>query len=511
MNTLHIRQTMPRLAAKPRRVVTTTRRAVVPVKRKPRLATRVQYVAPPASTRVSKTRSQAGGAFRSGGSTLGGMLGTALGGPAGGALGGMLGRGAGAMFSKLLGHGDYGVTNAASLSKNSIVLSNSANIPQFGTGKVACNFRHREFLGDVISSGTVGAFQIETYPINPGLSKTFPWLSGVVGSKFQQYRINGCAFEFRSMSADALNSTNTALGSVIMSTDYDSADTDFASKQEMENTENGVSCKPSTDMLHGIECERSQTPVSELYVRAFDVPSGKDIRFYDLGKFSIATVGCQGTNVNLGELWCTYDIDCFKAIEQVPGYLIPFSQYSLTAQSATAPLGTSRTQLITTAGTAPNCISLTIGENKIEWDNVPQYGTVYRVHLDVLADEKGLTTPAVTSGNGMYINIDTFLKTASATATKNLIVSFDVQYQGGGSEAKLPYVNIADYTWAVTVVDAQLYVYQMPGLFPGRYTSQSNGLDEDDDPGDTDQAPGYISVQEEEKRPRTALQVRRRA
>jgi len=300
----------------------------------------------PATTRAPKKRSEAGNAFRSGGSVLGGMLGTALGGPAGGAVGGMIGRGAGAMISKLFGHGDYAVSNIDQLKKNNLVLSNSAQIPMFGSGKVACKFVHREFLGDVYSSSTAGAFKIDSYPINPGLNTTFPWLSGVVGAKFQQYRINGMTFEFRSMSSDALNSTNTALGSVIMSTDYDSADVQFASKQEMENTEYGVSCKPSCNMLHGIECARFQTPVSELYIRAFDVPSGKDIRLYDLGRFSIASTGCQGTNVNLGELWVTYDVDAFKAIEQAPYYLTPVSQFTFNDVDATHPFGTSQTAVI---------------------------------------------------------------------------------------------------------------------------------------------------------------------
>lgn len=284
------------------------------------------------------------------GSAIGMALGAALGGPAGAGVGGMIGNAGGSFISKMLGHGDYAVTNAPQLKENNLVLANAAQMPQFGTGKVACKFVHREFLGDVYSSSTPGAFKITDFPINPGLDQTFPWLSGVVGAKFQQYRINGMSFEYRSMSADALNSTNTALGSVIMSTDYDSADTTFASKQEMENTEYGVSCKPSVNMMHGIECSRFQTPVSELYIRAFDVPAGKDIRLYDMGRFSVATVGCQAPNVNLGELWVSYDIDCFKAIEQVPQYLTPLSQYILNDVDATHALGLTQTERLDQIG-----------------------------------------------------------------------------------------------------------------------------------------------------------------
>nr|QKV51245.1 putative capsid protein [Crucivirus sp.] len=463
---------MPQVRAAPRRrLAPAPRVARRPAVTRSRVAPLPARSAPVARRVVPKQRSQAGNAFRSGGSTLGGMLGSALGGPAGGAVGGMLGRGAGAMFSKLFGHGDYAVTNADSLKENNIVLSNAAQAPMFGSGRVACKFVHREFLGDVFSSSTANTFKIDSYPINPGQGTTFPWLSGVVGAKFQQYRINGMTFEFRSMSSDALNSTNTALGSVIMSTDYDSADDTFASKQEMENTEYGISCKPSINMLHGIECARSQTPVSELYIRAFDVPTAKDIRLYDLGRFSIASVGCQGTNVNLGELWVSYDIDAFKAIEQVPGYLIPFSQYSLTGALATVPLGTAHPQLV--AGGSPNSIDLTLTANKVSWPIDIEVGSIWRLSLQYVGSTSAaLTTPVLTSGNGMFFNGTTIFKTPSSTTTQ-VAVEADLQYQGGATPNALPYFNIANFVWTTAVVQSAILMStQVSGLYPGVYTSQ---------------------------------------
>ncbi|AYP28902.1 MAG: coat protein [Cressdnaviricota sp.] len=457
----------------------------VPKKKKTMVTVTRARVAKPKARASYKTKSGSKrGLFGTAGGTVGGMIGTALGGPAGGMLGSTLGRLGGAALSSIFGHGDYEATNAGQIKNNNIVLSNSAQAPQFGSGKVACKFVHREYLGDVFSSSTANSFKIDSYPINPGQGKTFPWLSGVVGAKFQQYRINGMAFEFRSMSSDALNSTNTALGSVIMSTDYDSADSTFASKQEMENTEYGVSCKPSSNMMHGIECERFQTPVSELYIRAFDVPSGKDIRLYDLGRFSIASTGCQGTNVNLGELWVAYDIDCFKAIEQVPGYLIPFSQYGLFTASATAPLGVTRSQLLTTG--ADNSIDLTLTENKISWPIDIEIGSVYHVQLCALSNEaQAVTLPAITAGNGMYINANTIWKTpgTAGVAIHDWQISLDVKYVGGGTPAALPFVNFADYTWAVgAIVQSDLYVTQLSGLYPGAYTSQAEVPDPLDEP-----------------------------
>jgi hypothetical protein len=269
------------------------------------------------------------------GATGGGMLGGLYG---QGKLGSQIGSKVGSYLhyiGKIFGSGDY-VTTSDGVKSNSLMGSNQ--IPSFGSNKNEVRIRHREYLGDVISSSTAGAFNIQSFEINPGVLASFPWLSQVCGASFQQYRLNGMVYEFRSMSADALNSTNTALGQVIMATDYDSKDNVFTTKQQMENTMFGVSCKPSSCMLHAIECARSQTSVSELYIRAGAVPSGADIRLYDIGRFSIATNGCQGTNVNLGELWCSYDVTLLKQIDQPPGFINLFVDFNLAGTNATQPL-----------------------------------------------------------------------------------------------------------------------------------------------------------------------------
>lgn len=274
------------------------------------------------------------------GAAIGAYAGRALGGKyLGDKLAGSLGAKLGSYahyIGKIFGSGDY-ITSQDQIKQNTLV--NGTQVPSFAHGDNHVRIRHREYLGDVITSATPNTFNLNSFSINPGISGTFPWLSGVVGSNFQQYRINGMVFEYRSMSADALNSTNTALGTVVMATDYDSKDAPFGSKQQMENTEFGVSCKPSSCMIHGIECARSQTSVSELYVRAVPVPSGADIRLYDMGTFYIATAGFQAASVNIGELWVSYDITFFKAIEQPPGYSLLTAHYSLdTTQLATKPI-----------------------------------------------------------------------------------------------------------------------------------------------------------------------------
>lgn len=176
--------------------------------------------------------------------------------------------------------------------------------------------RHREYLRDIPAAT---AFTNFVFPLNPGISSTFPWLSQIATS-FEQYRFRGIVFEFKSTSADNVLSgaASTALGTVVMGTKYNVLDGPFTNKFEMENWEFTTSCKPSLTCMHPIECAKSQTPQSMLYVRpgnqttVLNQPQG-DLRLYDLANFNLAVLGMQNSGPGaIGELWCTYEVEFFK-------------------------------------------------------------------------------------------------------------------------------------------------------------------------------------------------------
>lgn len=239
------------------------------------------------------------------GQIAGSAVGGYFGGPSGAIIGGVAGSAAGRALSVLTGVGDYRVKSNVFATGQGIPSIRNAHKPG------AVTIRHKEYLGDIVSSSVAGQFKIASYSINPALLNSFPWLSQIA-QNYDEYEFDGLAYEFRSMSADALNSVNTALGTVIMATSYNVLNPNFASKAEMDAYEFSNSCRPSETMLHLIECAPQQNVLSELYTRAGAVPSGGDARFYDLGNFQIATSGMQGTNVVLGELWVTYQAAFFK-------------------------------------------------------------------------------------------------------------------------------------------------------------------------------------------------------
>lgn len=250
----------------------------------------------------------------------------------GATIGGWLGHGAQKVLQAVTGFGDYNI------GENSLLMGGMSPpqiVNSVNTGGVI--LRHREYIMDVTASTT---FTNTTLDINPGISSTFPWLSQVAQA-FELYRLRGLIFEFKSMSSDAVlsSSASSALGTVIMATQYNSLQGGFTSTLQMENHEFANASKPSCDFYHPVECKRSLIPNSELYVRFGDVPSGGDIRLFDIGQFNIATTGMQNATGVIGQLWCTYEVELYQHQYSTPAAVVSAHAQSSGCASAT-PLGT---------------------------------------------------------------------------------------------------------------------------------------------------------------------------
>lgn len=220
-------------------------------------------------------------------------------------FGGFLGDMAQKAIMTITGMGDYTVKNNSLF--NGSVSSNSP--PQFvmkNPGSVRCV--HREYIGEVISPGP--GFAIKSYVINPETPATFPWLSSLALS-WEQYKFHGLVFEFKSTSATAVASTNTALGSVILATQYNSLETPFISKLQMDQYEFAIATNPAVSAIHPVECSTAVGAPEFLFTDAGALNSGGDPRFSIMGNFSIATQGQQASST-IGELWVSYDIEFYK-------------------------------------------------------------------------------------------------------------------------------------------------------------------------------------------------------
>lgn len=259
---------------------------------------------------TAKTPKRKATPFTTTGRILGRAAGTYFGGPAGGAIGDFGGGMAGQAIGALFGSGKY-IGNASTVRINSII--NPQKTPTMYSSAASGDsviVRKCEYLSDIISSPTANTLKFTTFPINPGQSATFPFLSQIA-QNYEEYRLKGMVFHFKSLSGDSVASVQSGLGFVAIATQYDALDADFINKSQLENYSMSQSGKPSVDQLHGIECEEHLNALSHLYVRPATQPANSDIRLYDLGKTTIVT-SCPGTNVTLGEIWVSYEVELFK-------------------------------------------------------------------------------------------------------------------------------------------------------------------------------------------------------
>jgi hypothetical protein len=205
-------------------------------------------------------------------------------------------------LSTMFGLGAY------TLKSNSLVdAATGKQVPFMHSNSETMRLCHREYICDINSTT---AFTLASYVINPGMATTFPYLNRIAQC-FQQYEFKGIVFEFKSTSASALNSTNTALGTVMLACQYDASDPAFANKTQVLNEMWSVDGKPCEDVLLPIECHPDErvTRLCNLRTEANATPAVTTT--YDWGKFSIATVGSQAV-ANVGELWVSYDVLLYK-------------------------------------------------------------------------------------------------------------------------------------------------------------------------------------------------------
>lgn len=209
------------------------------------------------------------------------------------------GRGLGQHFANVTGLGAY------SMNLNTLhqVVPEVANAR---SKEGATILRHKEYLCD-ISGSTTGFAIRQQLDLNPGLTDVFPWASQIANA-YEEWELLGCLVEFVTTSGNATGS-NTALGEVMISTEYNSYNPPFSNKQQMLNQVFAVSGVPSCNLIHAIECQPKQNQVARFYVR--NGSSSVPIVLTDLGRTTIAVQGQQSTGI-LGELWITYELALYK-------------------------------------------------------------------------------------------------------------------------------------------------------------------------------------------------------
>ena len=212
--------------------------------------------------------------------------------------------------SMLSGSGDYVY--------NSTFPSNSGmGPPLFDTvpdelGSICISYK--EYLTDIFGNdeATVSSNNFTTvqYNLNPGLERTFPFLSQFA-QNFDEYDMQQCVFTYKSTINTDSSTTNGQVGSVIMATNYIVGQPAFNDKNSMLQYAGSSSARVTDVSIHGVECDPDKLSGTRgKYIRSAPVLLTKTQELYDHATFNLAISGTPEAfaNVPIGELWVEYTV-----------------------------------------------------------------------------------------------------------------------------------------------------------------------------------------------------------
>lgn len=317
-----------------------------------------------------------------------------------------VGRWLGGGIGSIFGSGDYTMSGQQ---PEFNVLTNGSQIPKFSTTHATNVVCHREYLGDI--AGT-SAFNNTAYPINPGLSSTFPWLS-TIADNYQEYKIHGMIFEFRPLITDFV--TGGAPGVIVLATNYNADLPVYTTKQQMENSEFAVSVKPTLPLIHGIECSAAQTDPIIKYVRNSSLASGQDLKNYDWGTFQFAT---QSNPIqNLGELWVSYCVEFFKPVltSTTSTVVVASTHKGIASVTAANPLGLVQTSISGALGATATATVISIPSTTI--------GSRFILTMWWQGSSGAYAPPTITTSNATDLNFNAISGARSSTPSVSTTMS----------------------------------------------------------------------------------------
>lgn len=190
--------------------------------------------------------------------------------------------------------------------KGSIMQFHGAN----GGSDGGFRFTKVEMVQPVIATGTTD-FSTKVFRIQPGLKGNnvlFP-MGSTIASCFQKYKLHGMVMTYQSSSSPY--SSQVGVGTVYLSTLYDVEASPLVSEAEVSNNVYTTFGRPFDSIVHGIECDSKENPISIRYVRKGNVSTvDSDERFDDVGLFQVSMVGVSAAaGVELGKVFVTYDIE----------------------------------------------------------------------------------------------------------------------------------------------------------------------------------------------------------
>lgn len=162
-------------------------------------------------------------------------------------------------------------------------------------GKVCV--RHSELLGTI--SSTSDAFNVVSFPVNPGLREFTGWLSNIARN-YESYRFKNLRFRY------VAACPTTVPGQVYVTADFDASDPAPLSEQQISYYQ-GTKYSAPWNHQEYVCTSSNLSKRKSYYVRSQPLGANQDIVLYDTANLYVATVG-TGSN-SLGKLWVEYEVE----------------------------------------------------------------------------------------------------------------------------------------------------------------------------------------------------------
>jgi len=284
---------------------------------------------------------------------------------------------------------------------------------------------HRELVASV--TGSVAFAVNSSISLNPGLVASFPWLSSQAQG-WERYRFNRLKFCY-------FTRTGTATpGSVIMSPDYDAADSAPVSEQVASTYEDTKEDAPWKD----IDCTLTPQSLHALgptkFIRTGPLNANQDIKTYDAGTFYLSTV--DGTAVSWGKLWVEYDVTLFNPqLNAGGGGSLAYQRITGVTPTNTSLLGT-QTQVPSSTETIVSVSGEVVTFNKagtflVNLSQLCASGGTFNALPVIAAGGASVGQGIVQTGSGTSL-----FNTVQLTAVVGTTITYD-QSMTGGTTAQL--------------------------------------------------------------------------
>jgi hypothetical protein len=230
---------------------------------------------------------------------------------------------------------DAPLSQAAPVAFTRVVKTNRPSIRTMRNGD--CRIVHREYIADISAgAGAPSAFNLSSFPINPGQVLTYPWLSKIAAN-YESYMFNALRFCYETEAATSLG------GTLVLSVDYDASDAAPLDKKSAMAYRGSVRSAPWKACCHSSILEDLRKSKTN-FVRPGAQPANTDIKTLDVGNLFVVSQGVSTAAAVLGELWVEYDVLLMTPVYDGVGSSVIVGGSALnaggTAQTAANPFGT---------------------------------------------------------------------------------------------------------------------------------------------------------------------------